>query len=66
MGGADIARPFLCAGLVDEISIHLVPVLFGSGTPLFGDSWIGGHVRLERVAVVDTDAATHLSYRVLK
>ena len=66
MGGAVIARQFLHDGLVDEISIHLVPVLFGSGTPLFGDSWIEGHVRLEAPEVIATDAATHLRYRVVK
>ena len=66
MGGADIARQYLREGLVDEISIHLVPVLFGSGTPLFGDSWIDRHVRLERPVVVATDAATHLRFRVVK
>jgi dihydrofolate reductase len=64
MGGADIARQFLREGLVDEISIHLVPVIFGSGTPLFGDGWIDRQVRLEGPDVVDTDAATHLRYRV--
>ena len=66
MGGADIARQYLREGLVDEISIHLVPVLFGSGTPLFGDSWIDRHLRLERPVVVATDAATHLRFRVVK
>ncbi|TYL52960.1 dihydrofolate reductase family protein [Agromyces mariniharenae] len=66
MGGADIARQYLAEGLVDEISIHLVPVLLGSGTPLFGDAWIDRHVKLEGPVVVDTDAATHLRYRVVK
>ena len=66
MGGADIARQYLAEGLVDEISIHLVPVLFGSGTPLFGDGWLEQHVKLEGPVVVDTDAATHLRYRVVK
>jgi riboflavin biosynthesis pyrimidine reductase len=32
MGGADLGRQYIAAGLVDEISIHPVPVLFGSGT----------------------------------
>ena len=36
MGGGNIAGQFMKAGLIDEINIHLVPVLFGSGTPLFG------------------------------
>jgi len=67
MGGADIARQYLRAGLVDEISIHLVPVLFGSGTPLFGagDS-LDEHVKLERIELVATDAATHLRFRVMR
>ena len=66
MGGADIARQYLSERLVDEISIHVVPVLFGSGTPLFGDGWLDRHVRLEPPVVVATDAATHLRYRVVK
>jgi hypothetical protein len=35
MGGADIGQQFLAAGLVEEISVHLVPVLFGAGTRTF-------------------------------
>jgi dihydrofolate reductase len=35
MGGPDIGRQFIEAGLVDEIGVHLVPVLFGSGTRMF-------------------------------
>lgn len=66
MGGADIARQYLHDGLVDEISVHLVPVLFGSGTPLFTDSWIDRHLRLEGPEVIATDAATHLRYQVVK
>ena len=66
MGGADIARQYLREGLIDEISVHLVPVLFGSGTLLFGDGWLDHHVRLEPPVVVTTDAATHLRYRVVK
>src|SRR5688500_3145955 len=48
MGGADVAQQYLKAGLVDEISIHLVPVLFGGGLRLFehlGDE----HIRLENL-----------------
>jgi dihydrofolate reductase len=67
MGGADIARQYLRAGLVDEVSIHLMPVLFGTGTPLFGDSdSLDEHVRLERTECICTDAATHLRFRVVK
>jgi dihydrofolate reductase len=65
MGGADIGQQFLRAGLLDEIQIHLVPVLFGSGTRMFellGD----GHVHLEITEVIGASAATHLRYRLVK
>lgn len=65
MGGARIGQQYLAAGLVDEISIHLVPVLFGSGTSLFEHLDIG-HVQLEPTEVIDTPVATHLRFRVRK
>jgi dihydrofolate reductase len=65
MGGANIAQQYLAAGLVDEIAIHLVPVLFGGGTPLF-ERVLQEHVQLEPIEVVDTGTATHLRYRVLR
>lgn len=49
MGGAETGRQFLAAGLIDELSIHLVPVELGAGTRLFD-------------AVVQTPAATHLRF----
>jgi dihydrofolate reductase len=63
MGGADVAQQYLRAGLVDEISIHLVPVLFGGGLRLFehlGDE----HIELENLSSTQTAAATHLRFRV--
>ena len=61
MGGAETGRQFLAAGLVDEISIHLVPVVLGGGTPMF----IGGlPVELENISSLQTAAATHLRFRV--
>lgn len=65
MGGANLGQQFIQAGLVDEISIHLVPVLFGAGTRLF-DNLAIDHIRLEASGVVHTPAATHLHFRVLK
>jgi dihydrofolate reductase len=65
MGGASIGQQYIEAGLVDEISIHLVPVLFGSGTRMFehlGDA----HIQLELLDTVATPLATHLRYRVMK
>ena len=35
MGGAERGRQCLSAGLIDELSIHLVPVVFGGGTAMF-------------------------------
>jgi dihydrofolate reductase len=63
MGGADIGRQYLRAGLVDELSLHVVPVLFGSGTRLFEDT-VSEHVDLEVIDLVTTDAAMHLRLRV--
>ena len=65
MGGADTGRQYIGAGLVDEISIHLVPVLFGDGTRMF-EGLEGGHLQLEPIDVVDTPSATHLRFRVIK
>jgi dihydrofolate reductase len=64
-GGASIAQQCLKAGLVDEMQIHIAPVLLGDGKRLFehlGDE----HIRLERTRVLDSPFATHVKYRVLK
>lgn len=63
MGGASIGGQFLTAGLLDEIKIHLVPVVLGSGTPLFA-GLVRDHVQLEQIEVQRDDRATHLRYRV--
>jgi dihydrofolate reductase len=63
MGGANAIQQFLSAGLVDEIYIHLVPVLFGAGTRLF-ELQLAGHVRLEHERVDVSPSAIHLGYRV--
>ena len=65
MGGADLGRQYLAAGLVDEVSIHLVPVLFGSGTRMFGDLR-DGHVQMQAVDVLPTPSANHLRYRIVR
>jgi dihydrofolate reductase len=61
-GGADVAQQALRAGLVDELQLHVAPVLLGSGTRLLED--VGG-VGLERASVVDSPGVTHLRYRVV-
>lgn len=65
MGGADIAQQFIRAGLIDEIQIHLVPVLFGRGMRLF--EHLGNeHIQLETTEVIETAEATHLRFLIVK
>jgi dihydrofolate reductase len=53
------------SGLVDEISIHLVPVLLGSGARMF--EYLGGeHIQLETKGVIETLEAMHLRLRVVE
>ncbi|MEU4698724.1 dihydrofolate reductase family protein [Nonomuraea dietziae] len=58
--GADVARQLLGAGLLDEMRIHLVPLLMGEGTPLFAGERAGLILEGKPVA----GAVTHLRYRV--
>ncbi|HEV7784866.1 MAG TPA: dihydrofolate reductase family protein [Thermoanaerobaculia bacterium] len=60
-GGANAAQQYLAAGLVDEMEIHLVPVLLGSGERLFdgvGDDLHG----LDLVRTVVAPKVTHLKF----
>jgi dihydrofolate reductase len=63
--GADVGRQSLRAGLVDVISVHLVPVLFGTGTRMFEDA-VDEHITLELVEVTGSPHATHLRYPVVR
>ena len=64
-GGANIIQQYLKAGLLDEMQIHVVPVLFGDGTRLFED--LGGkRIELKRTSTIDTPGATHFRFSVLK
>ncbi|HSM54924.1 MAG TPA: dihydrofolate reductase family protein [Candidatus Sulfomarinibacteraceae bacterium] len=62
-GGASAIQQYLKAGLLDEIQIHLAPVLLGAGNRLF-DGFNDEHIELERLRVVDSPTVTHLKYRV--
>ncbi|MEV8611052.1 dihydrofolate reductase family protein [Amycolatopsis sp. NPDC051373] len=62
MSGSAISQ-YLRLGLVDELRLHLVPLLFGDGVRLF-DDFAGRRVALERTDVVTTPTMTHLTYRV--
>jgi dihydrofolate reductase len=63
MLGASVARQALHIGLVDEIRLHVAPVLLGSGVRLFGGNG-GPPVELEQLDVVSSPTVTHLIYRV--
>jgi dihydrofolate reductase len=62
--GAGTAQLALAAGVLDELEIHLVPVLLGQGRRLF-DDLAPEHIELERTRVLEGEAGvTHLHYRV--
>jgi len=65
MGGAQMGQQFLEAGLLDEVSLHIIPVLFGEGTPLF-EGVPSKHVHLELLDTLATSDAVHVRYRVRK
>jgi dihydrofolate reductase len=61
-GGGNIAGQYLRAGLLDELELHVVPVVLGDGARLFGN--LGdAEVRLEQVRAVEAPGVTHLKYR---
>jgi dihydrofolate reductase len=60
--GAYTAQRALEAGVLDELQIHQIPVLFGSGRRLF--DVLPSRIELEIVRVIDTPEATHIRYRV--
>jgi len=62
--GATTAQQALELGLLDEIQVHVMPLLLGAGTRLFDH--FGGPVKLERIRAVATPATTHLRFRVVR
>ena len=62
-GGANVVQQYLAAGLVDELRLHLAPVLLGAGKRLF-DHLGGQPIELERTGVVESPYATHLYFTV--
>jgi len=62
-GGAEVIQQYLRAGLVDELQLHVAPVLLGAGVPLFADD-VPDALRLVRTRVIDSPGAAHLRYRI--
>jgi dihydrofolate reductase len=63
-GGAEVIQQYLAAGLLDELELHVVPVLLGDGARLF-DNLEAADVQLEQVRAVEAPGVTHLKYRVM-
>ena len=62
-GGASAVQQYLAAGLLDELYLHIVPILLGAGERLLENV---GDPTLEPVEVVASPAATHVKYRVAR
>ena len=63
-GGASVVDQCLAAGLVDEIDLHVAPILLGAGKRLFAG--VGRRVELEPLGALQSRYATHLRYRVVR
>jgi dihydrofolate reductase len=64
-GGAHTVQQYLRAGLIDEICIHLIPVVLGGGIRFF-EATGSARIELERTDVMVSPAVTHLWFRVVK
>jgi dihydrofolate reductase len=62
-GGADVAQQYLREGLMDEVQIHVAPLLLGDGVRLF-EGLGSERPTLELTRVVESPAVTHIRYRV--
>jgi dihydrofolate reductase len=65
VGGANVAQQALKAGLIDEVTFDLVPVLLGEGIRFF-DNLGPGQIDLERTSVIEAPGVTHMRFRVIK
>jgi dihydrofolate reductase len=65
MGGASVIQQFIRENLLDELHVHIAPILLGKGTSLFSTSGSPG-LRLLRFNTIDTKGATHLFYEIVK
>lgn len=62
-GGAQAIQQYLKAGLLDELQIHVSPVLLNGGVRLFEDL---GDASLEKIRVIDSPHVMHLKFRVVR
>ncbi|HEY0868814.1 MAG TPA: dihydrofolate reductase family protein [Acidothermaceae bacterium] len=62
-GGGSVVRQYLAAGLLDELYLHIVPIVLGAGERIFDDV---GDVVFEPANVVASPGVTHIKYRVVR
>jgi dihydrofolate reductase len=63
-GGANTVQQFLKAGLLDELQLHIVPIILGGGTSMFGA--LGEYMQLNKINVTDEPDVTHFTFRFNK
>ncbi|MDX6605723.1 MAG: hypothetical protein QOD14_263 [Solirubrobacterales bacterium] len=63
-GGAQAVQQYLAAGLIDEITLNVVPLMLGGGERLLDN--IGTNTNLEQLRAVEAPGVAHLQYRVVK
>ncbi len=63
-GGADTAQQFLRAGLLDEVHLHVVPVVLGAGLRLFDH--LDAPIKLETTGIIEAPNVTHQYFRIVK
>jgi dihydrofolate reductase len=63
MGGASIAQQYLAAGLLDEVRLHVAPLLLGAGARLFGE--LDAARDLDTIEVIEAPGVTHLRYKLV-
>lgn len=65
LGGANIAQQYIQAGLIDEIHIHLVPVLLAVGIRLFEHIGVQ-HIELNHIRTIESAHVIHIQYEIVK
>jgi dihydrofolate reductase len=63
IGGANVIQQYLAAGLLDELHLHIAPIILGAGERLLENV---GDPTLEPIDVVASPATTHVKYRVVR
>ena len=63
-GGASVIDQYLAAGHIDELELHVVPLVLAGGAPLFAGG--AADLKLEQVRAIEAPGVTHLKYRVVK